>query len=183
MALFEPPHEPITDGVITMRLSSVDAGDIDAVSAYARTDEQKHEVWLPLISDLSAERSIDDWLEGWAGRHSHNGPTLVVTIPDVKQFIGIVGFSDRNDGVVEMIYGIAPKCRGRGLASRAARLGALWALNLLGVTIIELRIDRNEIASQHVALNAGFVEMGTVYQFVPGTGMTFEDLRYVLPSD
>ena len=36
------------------------------------------------------------------------------------------------------------------------------------------------IECQHVAVNAGFVVAGTVRQFVPGTGETFEDMRYVL---
>jgi hypothetical protein len=33
---------------------------------------------------------------------------------------------------------------------------------------------------QHVAENAGFTRAGTVTRYVPGTGQTFEDLRYVL---
>ena len=79
-----------------------------------------------------------------------------------------------------MIYGIAPRWRGRGLASRAVRLAARWAATLPGVKAIELRIDQDMIECQHVAVNAGFVVAGTVRQFVPGTGETFEDMRYVL---
>jgi hypothetical protein len=79
-----------------------------------------------------------------------------------------------------MIYGIAPRWRGRGLASRAVRLAARWAATLPGVKTIELRIDQDMIECQHVAANAGFVVAGTVRQFVPGTGETFEDMRYVL---
>lgn len=79
-----------------------------------------------------------------------------------------------------MIYGIAPRWRGRGLASRAARIAAHGTLSLPGVTAIELRIDQNHQASQHVATNAGFTMAGTITQFVPGTGGTFEDLRYIL---
>jgi hypothetical protein len=51
---------------------------------------------------------------------------------------------------------------------------------LPGVKATELRIDQDMIECQHVAVNAGFVVAGTVSQFVPGTGETFEDLRYVL---
>ena len=67
-----------------------------------------------------------------------------------------------------MIYGIAPRWRGRGLGSRAARLGAQWATSLPGVSSVELRIDQDATASQHVAVNTGFVVVGTVIQFVPG---------------
>jgi len=104
----------------------------------------------------------------------------VVTLPGELRFIGIVGFGDRGDGTVEMIYGIAPRWRGRGMASRAVRLAARWVLSLPGVDTVELRIDRDNTASQHVAVNAGFTPAGTVRQFVPGTAQTFEDLRYVL---
>jgi RimJ/RimL family protein N-acetyltransferase len=48
------------------------------------------------------------------------------------------------------------------------------------VTTVELRVDQDHTASQHVAVNAGFAVAGTVTQFVPGTGETFEDLRYTL---
>jgi RimJ/RimL family protein N-acetyltransferase len=48
------------------------------------------------------------------------------------------------------------------------------------VTSVELRIDQHHTASQHVASNAGFTQAGTIAQFVPRTGQTFEDPRYVL---
>jgi RimJ/RimL family protein N-acetyltransferase len=177
---FAAPTGPLTDGVVTLRLPSVDAGDVDAVISYSKEEEQLDESWLPLIPHASAAQSVGDWLDGWAGRPCHNGPTFVVTILDEQRFVGIVGFSDRGEGNVEMIYGIAPRSRGRGLATRASRLGASWALDLAGVNTVELRIAQDEPVSQHVALNADFVQVGTVSQFVAGTGETFEDLRYVL---
>ena len=79
-----------------------------------------------------------------------------------------------------MIYGIAPRWRGRGLASRAARIAARWALSLPGVTAVELRIGQGHQASQHVAANAGFAMAGTITQYVPAPGETFKDLRYIL---
>ena len=48
------------------------------------------------------------------------------------------------------------------------------------MTTVELRIDQDMSECQHVAVNAGFILAGTVTQFVPGTGETFEELRYVL---
>ena len=89
---------------------------------------------------------------------------------------------DRGEGAIEMIYGIAPGWRGRGLASRAVRLAARWALSQPGVTTVELRIDQDMMICQHVAANAGFIPAGTVTQVVAGTGATFEDLRYVLKA-
>jgi RimJ/RimL family protein N-acetyltransferase len=69
-----------------------------------------------------------------------------------------------------MIYGIAPRWRGRGLASRAVRLAARWAATLPGVKTIELRIDRDMIECQHVAANAGFVGPGPCASSFPAPG-------------
>jgi RimJ/RimL family protein N-acetyltransferase len=174
-----PPAQPLTDGVVTLRLPSPAAGDIEVVRGYTE-QEQLDGGWLPEVPLVTAEQAIGDWIEAWAGRPSRNGPTFVVTIAGEPRFIGIVGLGDRGEGVVEMIVGIAPRFRGRGLASRAVRLAGRWALGVPGVTAVELRIDEDMLACQHVAVNAGFARAGTVTQFVPGTGESFDDLRYVL---
>jgi RimJ/RimL family protein N-acetyltransferase len=168
------PTEPITDGVVTLRAPSADAGDVDAVRSYM-SQNQLDGCWLPEIPLVSAEEAVRRW--------RNHGRTLMVTIAGEQRFIGVVGFVGRGPGTVEMIYGIAPRWRRRGLASRAARLAARWAASLPGVTTVELRIGQDHEASQKVAANAGFVRAGTVTQFVPGTGETFEDLRYVLDPD
>jgi RimJ/RimL family protein N-acetyltransferase len=179
MTYVPPLARPLTDGVVTLRLPSPEAGDVDTVVGYI-DHEQLDGGWLPEIPLVSAERAICDWVDAWAGRPSRNGPTFVVTVAGESQFVGIVAVGDRGDGTVEMIYGIAPRWRGRGLAGRAVRLAARWALSLPGVSTVELRVDQDHPASQHLAVNAGFAVAGTVTQFVPGTGETFEDLRYVL---
>ncbi len=176
---FPAPTEPLTDGAVTLRLPSVAAGDVDAVISYIE-EEQLDGGWLPDISLVPAGQAVAGWLASWAGQPGHDNPTFVITVKEDPRFIGIVGFGDRGQGNAEMIYGIAPRWRGWGLASRAARLAARWALNLPGVNTVELRIDQGMSASQHVAVNAGFTVAGTVTQFVPGTGETFEDLRYTL---
>jgi RimJ/RimL family protein N-acetyltransferase len=179
MTHFTAPAQPLTDGVVTLRLPSVRAGDVDTVDSYIDR-EQLDGGWLPEIPLVPAEQAVGDWLDAWAGRPSRNGPTFVVTVAGVPQFVGIVGLGDRGGGIVEMIYGIAPHWRGQGIAGRAVGLAARWALSQPGVTAVELRIDKDMMACQHVASNAGFVLAGTVTQFVPGTGETFDDLRYIL---
>jgi RimJ/RimL family protein N-acetyltransferase len=176
---FAAPAQPLTDGVVTLRLPSAAAGDIEAVRSYIDQD-QLDGGWLPEIPLFTAEQAIGDWLDAWAGRTARNGPTFAVTIPEEPRFIGIVGFADRGEGTAEMIFGIAPRWRGRGIATRAVRLSAHWALSLPGVAVVELRIDQEMRTCQHVAENAGFTSAGIVTQFVPGTGETFEDLRYIL---
>jgi len=181
VAYVKAPGRRLTDGVVTLRLPSAEVGDVDAIVGYVER-EQLDGHWLPGIPLVSAEHAIADWLAGWAGYPRSAGAVFVVTVPGAPHFVGIVGFIDRSEGCIEMTYGIAPSWRGRGLASRAARLAAHWALTLPGVTTVELRIAQRHAVSQHVATNAGFVAAGTITQYVPGTGETFEDLRYILGS-
>jgi RimJ/RimL family protein N-acetyltransferase len=181
MTLFTAPAQPLTDGVVTLRLPSAEAGDVEAVLGYIE-QEQLDGGWLPEIPLVSAEQAIGDWVDAWTNRPSRNSPTFVVTVPEEPRFLGIVGMVDRGEGIVELIYGTAPRWRGCGLASRAVQLAARWAASQPGVNTVELRIDQDMIECQHVAVNAGFAVAGTVTQFVPGTGETFEDLRYVLAA-
>ena len=70
--------------------------------------------WLPEIPLVAAEQAVAGWLDAWAGRPGRDGPTFVITIPGQPRFIGIVGLgdSDSGEGIVGMIYGIAPRWRG-----------------------------------------------------------------------
>ena len=179
MTHFATPAQPLTDGVVTLRLASVAAGDVGAVLSYIE-QEQLDGGWLPEMPLVSAEQAIGDWRDARAARPSPNGPTFVVIVPGEPRFTGIVGLVDRGEGTVEMIYVVAPRWRGRGLASRAVRLAARSVASQPGVSTVELWIGQDLIDSQHVAANAGFVAAGTVTQFIAGTRESFEDLRYVL---
>jgi hypothetical protein len=174
MTTFPARIEPLTDGVVTLRLPSPDAGDVDTVLSYIE-EEQLDGGWLPEIPLIPAEQAVRDWSEGWATRRCRNGPTFVVTIAGEQRFIGH-----------RRLHRPRPRSGGDDLRDRAAMarpgpghpgspLAAQWALSLPGVATAELRIDQDMSASQHVAVNAGFILAGTVTQFVPGTGETFED--------
>jgi RimJ/RimL family protein N-acetyltransferase len=44
--------------------------------------------------------------------------------------------------------------------------------------LVELHIDSYRVASQRVAIKAGFTMAGTVVSHVSAIGATYEDLRY-----
>jgi len=178
MTLLTAPADLLTDGVVQLRLPSPGAGDIAAINQYA-DDDQLDGGWLPDIPLVPAERVVADWLDGWAGKHSHNGPAFVVTVPDEPRFIGVVGVAERDDGTVEMFYGTAPGWRGRGLASRATRLAAQWAARQPSVRTVEARIGEGDRASERVAVNAGFVLDETITHSDPVAGETVE-MRYIM---
>jgi hypothetical protein len=64
---FPPPAEPLSDGVVTLRLPSVEAGDVEAVLSYVEED-QLNGGWLPEVPPLSAERVVREWLGASARR-------------------------------------------------------------------------------------------------------------------
>jgi RimJ/RimL family protein N-acetyltransferase len=178
MTILTAPSSTLTDGVVELRLPSPEAGDVATISRYV-ADDQLDGGWLPDVPLVPAQQLVADWLDGWAGRHSHNGPAFVVTVPDEPGFVGVVGMAPGDDGAFEMFYGTAPGWRGRGLASHATRLAAQWVARQPSVHSVEARIGQGERASERVAVNAGFTLVETIPRSDPVSGQTAE-LRYVM---
>ena len=137
---------------------------------------------MPLAAGASladCQALVGDWLAGWDNRCSLHGPALIITAAGEAALAGQVGLDDRGEGVVELTYGIAPD-RGRGYATRAARLAARWLLHEGHASTVELRIDAGNTASQRAAAAAGFPPAGTIRSHVPATGETYNDLRFIM---
>ncbi|SEK52442.1 GNAT family N-acetyltransferase [Streptacidiphilus jiangxiensis] len=63
----------------------------------------------------------------------------------------------RHDGQSgEVSYWVAAEARGRGVATRAVGLFTTWAFRETGVRELWLRAHRDNVASQRVAVRAGF---------------------------
>ena len=157
--------------------------DADVLHGYASRDGGLDGTWAPLAAGASladCRALIGDSLAGWQGQHSLHGPALIITAVGEPALAGRVGLGDRGDRVVEMDYGIAPDRHGRGYATRAARLAARWLLHERHASLVELRIDAGNTASQRTALAAGFTPAGTVRSRVSATGETYRDLRFVM---
>ncbi len=156
-----------------------------ALHAYASKAGGLGGTWVPLTEGASLETCealIGDWLAGWRNQQSFHGPALVIVAAGHTQLIGQVGFAGRGDNAVELVYGVAPDRRGRGYASRAARLAARWLLAEGLAGQVELRIGRDNIESQRVAAAAGFRPAGRVVSQVAATGERYDDLRFVMPQ-
>ena len=180
-----PPEGVLTDGVLSLRVPSV--GDVDALADYATgQDDGLGSVWLPALkAGASRERClwmIADWLSGWSGGGSYNGPALFLTIAQSPMPVGLVGFVSRDAGTVGLVFGVAPSWRGRGLATRAVMLAAGWLVRERGAQIVELQLDRDSPACHRVAVKAGFSAAGTVSRVGEATGEIVEDLRYIFEA-
>lgn len=61
---------------------------------------------------------------------------------------------DGNSG--EVSYWVAAEARGRGIARRALVLFSAWSFRAVGLEMLWLRVHRDNVASQRVALRAGY---------------------------
>jgi RimJ/RimL family protein N-acetyltransferase/ketosteroid isomerase-like protein len=176
-----PPRGRLADDRVALRLPGLP--DAAVLLAYAAQDGGLDGSWVPLAAGASlqdCQALVRDWLAGWQNRRSFQGPALVMVEAGQDRLAGQVGLADRGDGVVELAYGVAPDHRGRGHASAAARLAARWLLADALAREVELRIDRGNTASQRAAAAAGFSPAGTVTSWVPATGESYTDLRFVM---
>src|SRR3954449_6992290 len=151
------PDPPLSDGVITLRPKRRE--DIDALvavcqdpeisrwtrvpSPYTRADA---EGWIAAAElDRQAGRGID-----WLAVDEQDEVVASIAVQDIRA----------DEGVGEIGYWVAAPARGRGVATRAVRLAADWALRELGLQSLELMTHENNLASQGVARAAGFTETG-----------------------
>lgn len=172
----------LTDGVVSLHVPSV--GDVDTFVSYAAgQDGGLGEAWRPsLYAGASRERClrmVADWLAGWAGEGSYNGPALLLTIAQSPWPAGMVGFVCRGADTIGLVHGVAPSWRGRGLSTRAVLLAVGWLIRGRGAEVVELRVGRDSPACQRIAVKSGFPLAGTVSSVVEATGKIVEDLRYI----
>ena len=182
MQPLRPPEGVLTDGVVSLRVPS--AGDADAFVGYAAgQDGGLGEAWLPsLYADASRERclwTVADWLAGWAGEDSYDGPALLLTIAQSPWPVGMVGLVCRGAGTIGLVLGVAPSWRGQGLATRAVLLAVGWLIRERGAEVVELRVGGDCPACQRIAVKSGFSLAGTVSSAVEATGTVVEDSHYI----
>jgi RimJ/RimL family protein N-acetyltransferase len=156
-AMLHHPDPPLSDGVITLRAKGrKDVGALATIcqdpeiarwtrvpSPYTRADA---EGWIAAAElDRQADRAID-----WLAVDAEGEVVASIAVQDIRA----------GQGIGEIGYWVAPTARGRGIATRAVRLAADWALAELGLRTLELLAHEDNVASQGVARAAGFTETG-----------------------
>ena len=106
-------------------------------------------------------------------------------MPPDTELRGVLHLSQHTAHIGEIAYGVAPRFRRQGLATRAATLIAAWAFRELGLTRLEIVVTArgsHGLASRRVAEKAGFVYEGIRRSHLQATGRDYEDPLYVLPA-
>jgi RimJ/RimL family protein N-acetyltransferase len=101
--------------------------------------------------------------------------------------LGVVSLriAERDPGLAAVGYWLRPEARGRGAATVAVQLIALWAFNELGVQRLELTTAPENVASQRVAERAGFSREGVLRGLVAtkDNGRRDSVMFSLLPAD
>jgi ribosomal-protein-alanine N-acetyltransferase len=116
------------------------------------------------LSEEDARRWIASGLEWWP----RGVARFAVTLPPDDVCVGQVGVQfDAQFGRAEAFYWLAPQVRGRGIATEALELVAMWALQCDGVVRVQLVTHLNNAASQRVAVRCGFHREGILRAWEP----------------
>jgi len=155
------PSPPLSDGLVTLRPWL--ERDVPAITSACQDEDIAW--WLDQVpqpySEADGRTYVAMTRRGWKeGSHSIFAITDAVT-GEVMGSIGI-HWLDPDHGVAEIGYWVRREARGRGVATRATKLAARWALTECGTKRLQLRADSRNVASQRVAESAGFRREGVL---------------------
>ncbi len=171
------PRSPLTDGVVSLR----EWRDDDVAAIVAICDDPEVARFTRVPSPYT-ERDAREFLDGGVLEEMSFAR---VAADDEEEVLGSIGLRDAGEKRGELGYLVAAGARGRGVASRAVRLLAVWALTEAGRARVQLYTHVDNPASQRAAEKAGFRREGVLraYMLLKGErhdavifGMTPEDL-------
>jgi RimJ/RimL family protein N-acetyltransferase len=162
------PGEQLTDGVVSLR--PLAAGDVDAIyQLHGLPDVVETSVppVAPSRSEIEARctRSASHWLAG-------ERADLVILDGATGAVAGDIGlyYQEPQTGQAMIGYSMLPAWRGRGYATRAARLVARWAFTSAGIARLVAGTMPSNVGSQRVLEKAGFRREGLQLSRLPGVG-------------
>ena len=155
-----PVSELAGEGVRLRPLRPEDAPAIYA--ACVDTETQRFTMSLPEPYRLEDAEEFVALVGDWAREGIEQAFAIVE--PPADDWCGTIGirFGERPS----VGYMVAPGARGRGLATRALRVAARWAVAEAGVERLELTTHPENVASQRVAEKAGFVREGLLRAYL-----------------
>ncbi|MFF1695114.1 GNAT family N-acetyltransferase [Streptomyces sp. NPDC058257] len=147
----EPLSEPLADGVVAVRLRR--ESDLPAIGAASHDPQTRR--WLDdePMDEAALGTSMAKVEEAW---RSGRAAPLLIADAETDEPVGIINLQFRDDEVATVAYSVFPAYRGRGIAPRAVRLLAGWALGDLGLTQLLLEAAAENTSSVRVAEKCGF---------------------------
>jgi RimJ/RimL family protein N-acetyltransferase len=173
------PDPELADDAIRLRAPS--EADVPAITEACQDPDIQHFTFVPVPY---REEHARNWVGDAAARAAAGeGLSLVIADGDDRdQLLGAAGLlrPDRLRRTIEIGYWVAPWARGRGIAVRATKLLAPWALRTLDLTRIACDVDVDNAASRKVAERAGFVAEDVPLGPIAVKGRTWNLVSYSL---
>jgi RimJ/RimL family protein N-acetyltransferase len=127
-----------------------------------------------------------DWLtRSEAGRLRGDRLELAVLDPGQSELMGGVTLWGVNakHRTAAINYWTAPAARGQGIAPAAVSLLAGWAFERMHLARLQLFVDSDNVASQRVALRAGFTREGLLRSHTEYNGRRHDAIVYGLLAE
>jgi RimJ/RimL family protein N-acetyltransferase len=143
----------LSDGSIALRRPT----EADVPAVYAACQDPEIPRWIPVVPQPYTEESARDFVTWSDDSWERGNYSFVIVDAGSGELLGAIGM-----GVNEQFksghigYWVAAPARRRGVASRALRMLASWALGEGGLGRVELVTDPDNHASQGVAEKVGF---------------------------
>ncbi|MGB2874140.1 MAG: GNAT family N-acetyltransferase [Gaiellaceae bacterium] len=155
------------DGELLLRPLGLD--DVPRVTEICQDPEISRWTRVPDSYTVDHART---WIEHSARAWDKDEASFAVTEVVTGRLVGAIGLHLQEHFAMQASIGywVAKDARGRGVATRALRLVARWALEDLGLPRVQLVTDPDNLASQRVAEKAGFRREGVLRQYVQRSG-------------
>jgi RimJ/RimL family protein N-acetyltransferase len=153
-----PPEPPLGDGEIVLRTRR--ESDVAAIAQASQDPETRRRLNDAPVAPATERESVERAERQWA---AGTGAPFVIADAGDGQPLGLlnVQFGD-DDEVASLAVSVFPEARGRGVASKALRLAALWGLRELGLARVVAEAAVDNRASIRAIEKAGFHREGTL---------------------
>lgn len=179
MVAFPDLYEPLSDGVVSLRL--FDERDIPDVLVAYEDDPDLHrrlgEIRPPSGAELGRSAETAD-----GRRRDGRGLTLTVLEAGADVCRGEIRVHHVNveHARCELGVWLAPRVRGRGLAPRAIRLASEWLIGTCGLERIAILTETDNRAMQATAERAGFQPEGVLRGYTREQGRRLDSAVFSL---
>ncbi|SDT16168.1 GNAT family N-acetyltransferase [Microlunatus soli] len=160
------------------RLRAATRADESAIAAHGRGPDP---LWIGIGPAAPAERARQVLTEFLKGEEVAFGSTWLAVVKETDEIVGMIGAQQHPPRTVEIVYGVAPRWRGHGLATEVLAAVTRTAREQDADRRYELIIGRDNAASIRGAEKCDYRYVGARRSLVEATGECYEDLVYLPP--
>ena len=136
-----------------LRLRPLAGGDLDAAHSLWTDPDVRRYLWDDVV--IPREQAVAVLAASEADFAAHGYGLWAVCVPETGELIGFCGFRPAEEGEPELLYGLAPRWWGQGLATEAAQAVLGYGFDTLGFERVVAATDVPNAASVRVMERLG----------------------------